>query len=310
MSGQSMYEQLFNSMGDRRDFLKKAGLIGVSLALLINFGGCSAVPLNKDLVDRTKGFKPYNGINPNLESYHRQRQTWLDNVIEHKVEWAGTQYVLSSSEPIVAPADGAILHVSVNKRGYHGLEDIVIMDHGDGIQTSFIHMKPGGSAITEMFSNSNAVFKRGERIGYGSSNFKMKMYRQGIIGDMDHYGQNMGFLDYWDGEIDLDYSSWDIFEKNRKQANLIYELIKKYNGPGSEQLQDVDTTTKIPKALVHSRNNYKKIPWEHAMVIKMLKFMYDNQPGSFNGTKKENDYLIAEIYKNQPVILTLPFKKH
>ena len=302
------YERLFNSHTDRRTFLKLASILGVS-TVIPNIAGCSLSGIKGDLSKAAGGFNPYNGFNPNLKYYHHERQTWLDNVIEHKVAWAGIQYVLSSGEPIVAPANGKIAFVEVRRNGYHGLEDKIIMDHGGGIRTHYIHMQPNGSSELVKLAHTNIIVKRGEVIGFGGKYFKIYMFRKSIIGDMDHYGYHMGYMDYWDGKTNLDFPFDEVEKRNNEQIYLIYDLIKKYAGPGAEQLRDVNAYSKIPNILVHNYGS-KNYQWEHAMVFKLLKYMYDKQPENFSGTKQENDQLISEIYQKQPVILTLPFKQH
>jgi len=281
-------------------------------ALVPTFPGCSLFRYVKgDLSKVAGGFNPFNGFNPNLKFVHRQYQTWRDNMIEHKIAWAGAQYDLSSKVKIVASADGIVEKVETFS-GYHGMEDAVLINHGDDIMTRYFHMRSNSfEKFQEMVGLSHRV-KRGDVIGLGSEHFKTVMYRFGIIGDMDHYGLKMGYMDYWDGKTKLDYEPEEVKKKNRTQINLIYDLINKYTGPGSEQLQDVHTHNKIPKTLCLSKSRRSKFScdtWEHAVVFKFVKHIYDNQPETFKGTKNENDGLIAKIYDNQPVILTLPFKK-
>lgn len=301
------YKQLFNSLTDRRTFLKLVSLLGASAAIP-TLSSCGVTGIRGDLAGPASGFNPYNGRNPNLKHYHHERQTWLDNVIEHKVDWAGIQYVTSYKEPIVAPADGIIASAQINRKGYHGLEDKVVMNHGGGIQTVYIHLSPHGSGRLVDYLSTDKIVRRGEEIGRGGEFFKIYMFRENLIGDMDHYGPNMGYMDYWDGKTKLDFPFDEVGKRNDKQISLMYDLILKYQGPGAAQLQDVCGSIKIPKMLVHKlgRDNL----WEHAMVIKLLQYMYDNNPGDFDGTRQENDNLIAEIYQKQPVILTLPFKLH
>ncbi len=291
----------------RRELLKMITILGIG-ALVPTFPSCSLFSHVKgDLSKVAVGFNPYNGFNPNLKFRHDQYQTWRHNMIEHKVAWAGTQYHLSTREKIVASADG-IVQEAVTFQSYHGLEDSVTIKHGDSIRTRYFHMSPHSF---EKFQGKFDYFqkvKRGDVIGLGSEHFKTAMYRWGIIGDMDHYGPKMGYMNYWDGEIDLDSEPEEVKQKNRTQIDLIFKLINKYAGLGSEQLQEVHSYNKIPKTLCHKKSKYHCEPWEHAMVFKLVKHIYDNQPETFKGTKKENDGLIAKIYDNQPVILTLPFQ--
>lgn len=82
-----------------------------------------------DLRIVAQGFHPYNGKNPHVLG--RQTQTFLDNIHEHKIAWAGTQYSSRINIPIVASARKNVEFIRTFK-GYHGLEDDVIIDHGGG----------------------------------------------------------------------------------------------------------------------------------------------------------------------------------
>jgi murein DD-endopeptidase MepM/ murein hydrolase activator NlpD len=91
-----------------------------------------------DLRTVAQGFAPYNGRNPNVLG--RQNQTFLDNIQQHKVAWAGAQYRKSFSGPIVASARGKIDRVRTHN-GYHGLEDDVTIDHGGAFKTRYFHSR-------------------------------------------------------------------------------------------------------------------------------------------------------------------------
>ena len=284
----------------RRGFLSIA-----SMTILGYLTGCGVFSGRRGELSKVgQGFNAYNGFNPNLKRRHIQRQTWLDNVVEHKVAWAGTQYNLDHNVKIIASADGVVQR-AMTFNGYHGKEDSVKIKHGPKLYTRYFHMAPRSY---EKFQDKTQFFhevKRGDIIGLGTPYFKLTMFRQALIGDMDYYGQNMEYMDYWDGKTYLDVGYEEVRQKDEKQIDLMLEMIAKYNGPGSEQLQDLNNY-RIPRNLCHNPLGECK-PWEHAMVIKFVKFIYDNQPSRFNGTKRENDNLITEMYQNQPVILTLPF---
>ncbi len=253
--------------------------------------------IGSELKPIAEGFEPYNGINPHARRW--QRQTFLDNIYEHKVDWAGAQYHnLPPNTPIIAPADGT-LALKYTKTGYHGLEDSIVIDHGLLFSTKLYHMKYRSCKIPK-----RSEVKRGDVVGLtGHIPFKTGMKFFGILGDMDDYGENFNYMKPFGGfQTEEDYG---VIRRSNLHMKLISELRQKYIGPGKEQLNDVGSTG-IPKSLSHDTSG--EYPWSYAMLFKLLNQMYQNHPELFRGTTSENDSLIKEIYVNQPVVLTLPFK--
>ena len=173
---------------DRRMFIKIVGCITLNFSL--SLCGCSLRSnVRGELSVAAKGFDPYNDINPNLRSAHHQYQTWRDNMIEHKVAWAGTQYKLPHNEKIVACADGIVQKVK-SFFGYRGPEVNERIIHGGGIISRYFHMKHNSSNI-----GWNKEISRGDVVGLSDGNmpFKASMYRRGILEDPDHHGPRMGY---------------------------------------------------------------------------------------------------------------------
>ena len=85
---------------------------------------------------------------------------------------------------------------------------------------------------------------------------------------------------------------------------LIDQLRLKYIGPGKKEMSN--PYRGIPDVCSYDGNG--KFLWTHSVFFKMLEHIYNNHPELYKGTKSENDQLIKDIYDNQPVTLTLPFK--
>ena len=70
---------------NRRTFIRLSVLTAAGLIAGCGFWN----KLGSELKPIAEGFEPYNGINPYAQKW--QRQTFLDNVLEHEVAWAGQQ---------------------------------------------------------------------------------------------------------------------------------------------------------------------------------------------------------------------------
>jgi hypothetical protein len=291
---------------NRRTFIKLSVLAAAGFIAGCGFWN----KLGSELKPIAKGFEPYNGINPYARKW--QRQTFLDNILEHKVAWAGAQYHnLPPGKDIIAPADG-IVYWQSTVNDYHGLEDQIIINHGALFSTTLFHMKAGSCTKEKDFP-----VKRGEVIARaGHIPFKTKMSFAGIMGDMDDYGERLSYMKPFDDtEPEFGYHNrggyWGSAQKREDQQkkyvhiDLISELREKYIGPGREKLMDVGFAG-VPKSLSHDSSG--RFPWSVAMVFRLLNQMYQNHPELYRGTRSENDALINDIYNSQPVVLTLPFK--
>lgn len=278
---------------NRRTFVKVTVLAAAGLV-----AGCTFWNrLGSELKPIAEGFEPYNGINPYARLW--QKQTFLDNILEHRVAWAGAQYHnLPPGTPIIAPADG-ILALKYTRNDYHGLEDYIVIEHGLLFSTKLYHMKPRSCMVPK-----RSEVKRGDVVGLaGHIPFKTGMKFYGILGDMDDYGENFEYMKPFDeSQTEEEYG---VIGRSNLHMELITELRQKYIGPGKERLNDVGPTG-IPKSLSHDSSG--KYPWSYAMLFRLLNQMYKNHPELYRGTRSENDSLVKDIFYNQPIILTLPFK--
>ena len=276
----------------RRKFLYIT--IVTSIGTILGCGGPFKYK-RSELGEVLRGYSAYRLKNPNAGN--KQIQTFLDNVLEHGAYAGGTQYRLAHNAKIVATARGKIIKVRTRK-GYHGLEDDVYIDHGGGFHTRYFHMKANSSELS-WFKEVN----RGDIVGLASYDlpFKTSMKFNGILGDMNDYGHSMGYMQYWDG-TQLDHSYDEIVSRSKSHIELISELRVRYVGPGSEPMKKTNFYG-IPVTLSHDEAG--QYNWSYAMVFRMLKHIYDKQPNLFIGT--DNDDLIKEIYNSQPVVNTLPF---
>lgn len=282
----------------RRDFLRATFAFASAFTFGGMFSGC-AYGVPSKLRGVAKGFSPYNHINPYVSA--KQRQTFLDNIFEHKPAWAGAQYYRHLNEPIVAPANGRVLYLAT-KPGYHGLEDDIKIDHGGSFITRMFHCKAGSGR--EAGLDFYKEIKRGEVIGRAQGlPFKTCMWFDGVLGDLDDYGENMSYMKYWNG-APLDFTYEEIEYRKKHHLKLISELRKKYRGPGVELFNE--TFFGIPKSFSHDKKGH--FLWSLSKFFKLLEKIYNNHPELFNGTRMSNKQIIQDIYDTQPVVLTLPFK--
>jgi hypothetical protein len=292
---------------NRRTAIKLFLASSVSINVLIN--ACAAMQKTRirgDLGKLIKGFNAYNGKNPNLHSPDYCIETYYDNIIQHKPTWGGTQYRLKRDYPIVASAAGIAKWTHMD--GYHGWEDILKIDHG-GITTVYAHMKFKSVPFT-----TGTSVKRGDLIGLadnrGGFYLKTHMWRAGIRDDLDYYGEEGTYMQYWDGRpLDMDFD--EVRRKDRLQVNLINQFKELYKGPGAEQLKDVWSYNGMPKILMHPKSSGDVMEtWSYPMLYKLMNHLYETLPQHFSAPKNEIHGLITDIKKNQPVVLTLPFRKH
>ncbi len=282
----------------RRDFLKLTGIFASTIAFGGLFSSC-ALRVPTELRSVSKGFSPYNRINPYIPV--KQRQTFLDNIREHKPAWAGAQYHRRLNEPIVAPADG-IIDRCMTKKGYHGIEDEIVIDHGGTFSTRFIHCNPYSAKKAGMIYGKQV--KRGQVIGRAQGlPLKTSMYFCFILGDMDDYGEHLSYMKYWDG-TPLDYDYLEIGYRKKHHLQYISELKERYFGPGADLLKEVSRS--VPRTLNHDSKGY--FTWSSAKFFKFLEQIFINNPEFFKGNRSDNHKLIQNIYNTQPVVLTLPFK--
>jgi hypothetical protein len=194
---------------NRREFLRATFAFASAFTFGGMFSGCAhGVPSKFRGV--AKEFSPYNRINPYVSA--KQRQTFLDNIFEHKPAWAGAQYYRHLNEPIVAPANGRVKYLKT-KTGYHGLEDDIKIDHGGSFITRMFHCKAGSAR--EAGLHYGKEIERGEVIGRAQGlPFKTCMWFDGLLGDMDDYGKNMSYMKYWDG-TPLDFTYKEIEDRKK-----------------------------------------------------------------------------------------------
>ena len=286
----------------RRLFNKLLFISALDLAMILVGCSLSRTRLTGDLKDIAKGFDVYNKENPNLRYPHKTKQSWYSNIYQRRghsvdLQWGGTQYSLPNNTPIVASASGKVSGVGNEHHELYLIpESVVSINHGI-ISTHYIHMKKGSSRHLKY----GQKVKRGDIIGRADNtpSLYVKFYlqrHQFPKEDPDNYGRAMGYMNYWDGQSNLDLEPNEINKRADMQLRLIFKFADLYDGPDSN---------KIPVSLTHKGGD----SWSFIEIFKLMKFIYDRHPEYFRGKKKDIDILIAEIYRNQPIILTLPLIK-
>jgi len=298
-SGESLMNPTNNQSMDRRTFLV-LGAFGFAELLT----GCvNRTYLKGGIKNVVKEFDVYTKSNPNLKFPHGTWKTWYGYLKGFGYNHTGASYTLPPGEPIVACASGQVIQASFRigsgRDPYKESGDGVIISHGNGVITDYYHMKKNSRKVKAL-----DWVKRGQIIG--SEGAPHGMHFKHFIRVRFHgreqpnnYGINHGYMDYWDKKTNLDIQPEEVYKKKNTQYKLIKSFLKKYKGP--------DHSFIFRRYLIHQGNwSNENQRWSSLEEFKLAKYIYDLHPELFDDTKKINDLLIADIYANQPIILTLP----
>ena len=302
--------KLQNLLISRRKF------VGLSL-LLLEITGCSTFTndIKGDLKIVANGFDVYKKRNPNLKFPHRTWATWHDYLKKSGYNHTGESYILPPNEPIVACAAGRVIEAKARMGSGKSFTkrsgDVVKILHeeieldGFNLYSTYYHMKENSRTV-----KYGDWVKRGDIIGSEGAphkmHFKHYLSMKGFREQPNNFGINMGYMNYWDGKTDLEIPQKVAYDRNIKHYQFIREFSDRYIGPAAEEITEHSGPSFIHKGSWSNENQ----DWSYVEVFTLAKYIYQRNPELFKGSKKGNDSLIAEIYKNQPVILTLPLMKH
>lgn len=287
---------------NRRKFLKSTGI----LALL----GTTAYSLKQVILSIAPnsisqafnkywqtGFNVYNDANPNVKE-----------IVAHTFKDCLSQGLAPSicyenSKPMVAAAKGMVTEVA-------GIEDVdsfmknqgadpieakgyfVKITHGTNFISYYYHLKKPEVKFGQ-------IINRGERLGFPDERWNVPrllfLTECETLADPDNYGVNHSFMTYWDGVTDLDVSE----EAQNKRLETQKEIQNKIAGlySGSEKY-----------TLLRKRRQRSK--WGLIENFRYVEYLFKKEPQSFTSlTKEQFEDMRKEFYNNQPIILTLPFKK-
>jgi len=292
---------------NRRDFLKKTGKIafasGAIFGLRAGLFGPNLITTKLALAEElnTK-FNVFNAINPNVKSI--QSHTYQDCLSQNYAP--GICY--KTTKPMVAVAKGTVTRIMElptvsclwgslggNPDGAEGF--IVVITHGRDYLSCYYHLQQ----LDVKFADK---VERGQRIGFPDErwNIARLLFKEGLGNPMDpdNFGTNHSFMTYWDGVTDLDIAKEEQDKRLERQKQLLDKLAGAYSGP--------EEYTLLRKK--HKSKDGTIFNWSTIEKFRYIEYLHQNNPETFASLTKERFKEIRkEFYRNQPIVLTLPFKK-
>ena len=291
---------------DRRRFLKTTGKIALAGATALSIkpllSGLMRDPLKMAFASESPGgFNVYNGVNPNSKEI--VADTFKDCISKGLAP--GICY--KTSKPMVAVAKGTVSEVAkwearsnfdkslgddpMGAKGY-----FVKVNHGSNFQSFYCHLKKPEVKFGQKIL-------RGERLGLPDESWNLPRLRfgaeWGTASDPNNYGINHGFMTYWDGVTDLEISE--------KEQNIMFETQQKLLNKIAGMAEGPEKYDLLSKKHKGKDQLYKWTPIEK---FQYIEYMVQNKPETFPSlTKEQFSKMKKEFYYNQPIVLTLPFKK-
>jgi hypothetical protein len=305
----------------RRNFIKFCYMLGISstFPLITNCGWIkpSKTQLFKNGLDDagidTSGFQLYNGKNPNQKHGHQYE------IFRNDMRTGGIvpgHVYRSYDTAIYAAQSGIVTRIYQITRSKHntniGGNTIEIADtinspyrilyaHVEGVKVNFMDQVKRGDLVAK--SGSSIRFDGG---GRDDEIFKIVLYNWHNVEDPDNYGINHGPMNYWDGKTDLDVK--DAFQRRGNQRIILSEIVNSYRGDGSNPLAPIAIMSEVEhrKRASYGANTYR---WSEIERFRFLEHVRNKNHGIFDITDSEFQGIKDKFYANQPIVLTLPFKR-
>ena len=301
----------------RREFLRKACLAGIAGFAMLT--GCAGA--QTDLKDPSKfdlkAFmswyrknKLYNGPNPNLRSPHSVADNFRGPTFKSSIDSGytpGIGYSVPSGEVMVAVAPGVVSEIGeITGTGRAGGMYIEI-NHPVGGPFSPSPYLSNFSHISEPYVKGLQEVKRGQPICAVPSehreNAKLIFREWGNHVDPDNYGPHYSYMQYDSPPIEQDKATPLVMDNMlREQSRLVSRL--------DNLRKDWERTKTLLNSLWHNEHGYKPSQWSVVEKFRFFETLYEMHPYQFPTlVKEEFETIRKEFYENQPIILTLPFKK-
>jgi hypothetical protein len=294
---------------NRRKFMRTAGKIALAGAT-----GLSIKPLLSGFVndpsnvafasESTGGFDVYNGVNPNSKDI--VANTFKDCL--SKGFAPGICY--KTSKPMVAVARGTVSQVGEwNARAGYAKS---LGDDPMGAKGYFVRITQGSNFVFYYYHlkepevKFGQKIKRGDRIGLPDKRWNLPRFLllsgwggYGIASDPNNFGISHGFMTYWDGTTDLDISKEEQNQRFENQNEILNKIAEMVEGP-----EKYDLLRKKHKG------KDQLYGWTPIEKFRYIEYLIENKPETFPSLKKEQfTEMKKEFYSNQPIVLTLPFRK-
>jgi beta-lactamase regulating signal transducer with metallopeptidase domain len=261
-----------------------------------------------------------NKINPYVRSPRHQLQSFQSSIDNHFRP--GIEYY-TGGKPVRAVA-GGIVHFVGELPAWAGKANgfyvRVAHDFYDGLKKDYY---PRATLYRNQAYRSSYYYlskvvvehwqtvKRGQVIGYGSSygtNHKEKakivLEERGNWVNPDDYGPKHSFMTYWDGETNLEIDLEEMNDRLDKQKEIVRKLSDYYIKRDEDNLHN-----KVHSVIDTEKFRNYPVKWSTIDRFRYLSHLYSKDPGLFPGlSTAEFGNMTKAFYRNQPIILTLPFK--
>jgi len=291
---------------NRRDFLKKTAR--VALASGATFGlGAALFGRGRVTTDLAFGeesqpeFNVYNAINPNSKGM--VAYTFKDCLSQGLIP----SIYYKTSKPMVAVANGTVTTVEKLEDAFRWFRRLgsspndaagyrVGGVHGKNFWSAYLHLR-----LPEV--KFGQKIERGQIIGYPDEKWNMPglcfSVEYGEVGDPNNFGINHSYMTYWDGGTDLEIGK----EKQEKRFEIQQQILNKIAG----MVEGPEKYTLLRKKHKGVNQLYK---WSIIEKFRYIEYLHQNKRETFPSlTKEQFSEMKKEFYSNQPIILTLPFKK-
>jgi len=308
----------------KRDFLRATGLVFASLSVTPFIQACATIGTQKDWTsipveefdidafhDRYVSKYLYNKNNPNLQLSHKTHSKFRTNFY-HGTS-SGITYRVAPGTTVTASAPGKVYSIEketqpIGDTSNRSSDMVVVITHPsytNPVKTYYHNLNMIDASI-----HQGKKIKRGDPIGkvYKGARWFKPMLTLELFGgaswvDPDNYGQYHSYMQYADRPLGQDNIKYNDPEMTEQRWTKQLESIS--------NITSFDEYGKIPRhKMTHFSGRYKSNSWAPIEKMRYLEKLYRVNPNIFPGLSRNQFELIRmEFYSNQPVILTLPFKK-
>jgi hypothetical protein len=304
---------------ERREFIKRAGITGLALLTGCATSGTEIKEPEANIKESGefdsekflrwyKRNKLYNGPNPNLKGPHYHFETFKECL--NKSVTPGVSYSAPWGEVMVAVAPGVVQNIGeISGTGRPG-GGIITIGYVHNEQNGWPRYKSDFDHVGGSLVKVGQAVIRGQPICHVPMEYQKHVklvFKEGdTLADPDGYGRNHGYMTYAKGQEELD----ELFQKNREDYMKITSEKFSKQRKILDQFLESAAQEKIRKTKWHNLEGYKPSDWSRIEQFCCLSTLYDMYPTQFpNLTQEEFEAMKKEFYANQPIILTLPFKK-
>ncbi len=242
----------------------------------------------------------YKGINPNLRSPHENGLggTFKGNPYSTYGATRGIDYNVSNGEIMVASAPGEVGEIKELNTGKAGGYMVMVLHRGlSKYRTYYAH-------LNKIYIRQFQQVKRGDPIGNVTEH---RQYAKLLFGegsgmcfDPDNYGENHSYMKYKSdmNENFKEFSEDEIIMKEQNQWNAYEQLNHHFKHHSKDSIK------------MHKKSGDEACEWSSFEYFKYLLALYEVKPDLFPELSEEKfQTLKKEFYDNQPIVLTLPFRK-